>query len=231
MRRFFLIILLAFILFAGCAALPPADDANPPVAQAGLKKPRIPKPMELAASILNAGSQGKNESADDMKKVLDEIDKELSRPNITKEDIQRGWYVGSKEEKKYGTPDGWVFMQMNGENRWVSPNILEESDDAENKQLCKETAGTYVFSCYESDKADCEYIAKSECRCIDGSRWHEKQGCILMDADGNYVPISSGDLQKGWYRGLSDQKKLNTPINWIWQDIGEDSRWKNPSPK
>ncbi|MBN1258203.1 hypothetical protein JXA05_00390, partial [Candidatus Peregrinibacteria bacterium] len=217
-----------FALISGCAA---PSDVDSPVAQAGLRKPRIPDPADLKASVLSAGDRASSKATiQEMEAVLQQIETEMNRPNITVDDIKRGWYAGAQAEKKYGTPDGWVFVIVNGESRWASPNFLDESDEVNAKELCKATAGTYILSCFESDKTDCEYVPESECRCIDGSRWHDKQGCIRMDTDGHYVSISPEDLRRGWYQGLPNEKKLDTPENWVWRESGRDSRWQNPNP-
>jgi hypothetical protein len=37
--------------------------------------------------------------------------------------------------------------------------------------------------------------------------------------------ISTTELQKGWYWGFEDQKKLNTPSDWVFFDAGRSSCW------
>lgn len=38
-------------------------------------------------------------------------------------------------------------------------------------------------------------------------------------------PISKQELEQGWYHGLEYQKKLNTPLSWVWTDAGRSSKW------
>lgn len=43
-------------------------------------------------------------------------------------------------------------------------------------------------------------------------------------------PITRTDLKQGWYWGFEYQKKLDTPIDWIWIDAGRSSKWSKPMP-
>ena len=43
-------------------------------------------------------------------------------------------------------------------------------------------------------------------------------------------PITPAELAQGWYGGLEYQKKLDTPMDWIWIDAGRSSKWcKRPA--
>lgn len=42
--------------------------------------------------------------------------------------------------------------------------------------------------------------------------------------------ISPEDLNTGWYFGFEYQKKLDTPLDWVWIDAGKSSRWSKPAP-
>lgn len=191
------------------------------------KKPRIPS-VDLKASILSADY--KNSDVNEMKDLLEEIDKDLISSNITEEDIRRGWYAGSIEDKKYGTPEAWIW-QKNGINpRWISPNSLDDVDYVDSRGICNASAGSYHISCIDTEETDCEYIPKTECICIENTKWVDDQGCILLK-DEKLVSISVDELRRGWYNGLTSEKKLNTPLSWIWIEDGQKSRWKNPSPK
>jgi len=228
--RFLILIIASVILLTACGTPPPtADITSSQQATEERKKPRIPNPDEFKASVLDTDTEDLD--VDDMEDILEEIDKELNRPNISEEDIKRGWYYGSEEDKKYGTPDSWVWVEDSDESRWVSPNILEDADTAEDRILCDQTAGTYVVSCLDTEASDCEYASKSQCHCIEGSKWRDRQGCILTDEEGSFIPITQDDLRQGWYIGLPNEKKLDTPANWIWVEGGQNSRWQNPSPK
>jgi hypothetical protein len=229
--RFFILIITSLILLTGCGT--PSQIDGMPYDQASAdqisKKPRIPNTGDLKASVLDVDA--KDPEVDDMEELLEKIDEELNRPNITKEDIERGWYYGSRHDMKYGTPGSWIWVGDSGESRWTSPNALEETDYFDARDLCTQTAGRYVISCLDTDIAGCEYVAKSWCYCSDGTKWYNEQGCILTDEEGEFVAISSDELRKGWYKGLPNQKKLNTPSSWIWIEGGQDSKWQNPSPR
>jgi len=217
--RFLALIIVSLFLLIGCGTPPQAFDAT-----ADDKKPRIPN---VKASILDADTT--NLEVDEMEQLLEEIDKELNAPNITEEDIRRGWYYGSQEDKKYGTPSSWIWVASSDEPRWASPNILEESDYLEAKNLCEQTAGVYSISCLDTEMLDCEYVAKSECRCSYDTEWQDEQGCILVDEEDEFISISQDELRRGWYIGLPSEKKLNTPSSWIWVEGGQNSRWQNSS--
>ncbi|MBU0578072.1 hypothetical protein KJ742_00740 [Patescibacteria group bacterium] len=219
--RFLIVIVLIFSFASGCT-LKTSDDTGQVTAE---KKPRIPSSDELKASVLNYDLA--NKDIEEMEKLLEEIDKDLNRPNITEEDIRRGWYTGSEEDKKYGTPSSWIWVDDGSDSHWISPNILEDADKTEDEVLCTSTAGMYILSCVDSESVDCQYVPQSECQCIKGSVWYENQGCILVDEEGEFVVIFDSELRRGWYEGLPNEKKLNTPSNWIWVEGGQHSRWQN----
>ena len=230
MKKLFLIFVSVF-LFSSCGGgnLQSADLTSQGANAESVKKPHIP----LKASVLQFNDETGSEKAslDDMNSILDEIDKELNRPNISEDDIKRGWYYGSQEDKKFGTPSPWIWVDNGSESRWVSPNSIDADDYMEVKELCSETAGTYVVSCLDTESSDCEYIPRTECKCIEGTKWTDNQGCILVNEKDEYVSIAEDDLRQGWYKGIPTEKKLNTPQSWIWVEAGQDSRWQNPSPK
>jgi hypothetical protein len=228
MKKSLLVILVAMFL-AGCGASGGDLALNTGAQSDSVKKPKIPANTNVEASVLDAKEDGSD--TERMQKLLDEIEKELDRPNISQEDIRRGWYYASEEDKKFGTPSSWIWLDDAKNSRWISPNAIEEKDYFELSDLCVQTAGSYVISCLDAEIASCEYIAKSECRCVEGSKWNEEQGCILTDEKGEYVSISQDELRKGWYTGLPNEKKLGTPLNWIWIDAGQESKWQNPSPQ
>ena len=231
MRILFAIFISVFLL-SGCGGnvSKSADLLSPQNGKTeAVKRPRIPDPEGLKANVL--GTEKDQSDNEKMQKLLDDIESQLDKPNISEDDIKRGWYYATEQDKKFGTPSSWIW-QANGNNpRWISPNAMEEKDYFELSDLCVQTAGSYVISCLDAEIANCEYIPKSECRCIEGSKWDETQGCILTDEKGDYVSISQDELKKGWYTGLPNEKKLGTPLNWVWIDAGQDSRWQNPSPK
>lgn len=224
----FLLIVLFFA--AGCA--PSARDdagAEQPAPEAigteQAKKPRIPG-AHLKASVLGESDA---DPENDTKKVLDAIEKSIAQPAILYQDIERGWYYGSLNEKKLGTPDTWIWVAGGKKSRWVSPNTMEKEDLISAESLCRQTAGTYVISCIDSDAEDCEYVPENTCRCTEGSQWEPKEGCILVDGSGDFVEAAKEEIARGWYSGLLNQKKLGTPAAWVWVEAGQESRWKNPS--
>jgi len=40
--------------------------------------------------------------------------------------------------------------------------------------------------------------------------------------------ITQQDLDRGWYWGLEDQKKIGTPEDWHWVEAGRSSMWRAP---
>ncbi len=183
------------------------------------------------ASMVGQSNEPIYESEVDYKKMqamLSELNKEMNQPNILKDDVLRGWYLGQKDEKKYGTPKDWIWIDDGENSKWVSPNSVEEVEIVDDRELCKDTAGTYKISCLDTTDSDCEYVPESYCHCSYLSKWKDHQGCILVNEDGLYVAINSQELERGWYHGLPSQKKLNTPSNWIWIEAGRDSIWSKP---
>lgn len=225
---FWIIVFISLLLMSSCVSSGSSPEkeralSSEAILQAERQKPRIPKSQDLKASVL------KSDSEEDTKKLLEAIEAKIQEPTILYQDLERGWYYGGVDEKKLGTPSTWGWVEDGPRSRWVSPNALEETEQKETEALCKKTAGTYRTSCLETASEGCEYIPESRCECIEGSRWHKTQGCLLSQ-DEAWVEITPEELQKGWYQGLPNQKKLNTPPQWRWVDRGLDSRWQNPNP-
>lgn len=162
-----------------------------------------------------------------MERLLDRINEHVNEPAITAAEIQRGYYYGQEYEKKVGTPKAWLWIEEGIHSRWASPDVLETALDVEIEELCRKTAGVYAVSCVEREIEHCEYIPASECRCLDGSIWVKAQGCILADEEGKAVTISDAELEKGWYFGLPNEKKLDTPLSWFWFENAKHSRWES----
>lgn len=202
--------------------------------QALSKLPKLPvnPGPSVQADLLGATTQRETpsdaESNSDYKnadRLLANISRQLSEPNILREDIIRGWYLGGKDDRKFGTPSDWIFKEDGANSKWISPNVLDDSELTDDRQLCRETAGTYVASCLQTSDSDCEYVEKSTCRCLPGSNWAEGQGCILVNDQGSYVSVNNAELSQGWYLGLPNEKKLNTPSDWVWIERGKQSVW------
>ena len=227
MKRLFLLI-VTIITLTACAA----DSTGE-----ARKKPRLPDKPKIAQASLQANllgssriqeDEGENDDETDMEGLIERINQNIEQKNITVEDVERGWYYGSEDEKKWGTPSAWIWVNEDAKSHWISPNALEQVKDIEADKLCRATGGYYVISCVERELPHCENIAQSECRCSDSTKWVDDQGCILTGSEDKYTEINSEELKQGWYYGLNSQKKLNTPSNWIWSENGNNSRWQNP---
>lgn len=157
---------------------------------------------------------------------LAELRKQLTQPNVVREDILRGWYLALESEKRYGTPDTWVFVEDGSRSRWTSPLALEAAALSQATDLCQQTAGHYVVSCLDSADVNCEYVSESFCQCPLKTRWHQQQGCIQVTERDSFVAITAEDLEKGWYFGRQSEKKLNTPSDWSWSVAGKNQLWK-----
>ena len=217
MKYLISIIFFAFVLVS-CGATQSSD-----VAQLQQKDVRV----QLKADVTEVvGASGLDKDYERVDAILADIADQMHQPNILKSDILRGWYLGGREGKKYGTPDTWIFVEKGGESKWMSPNIIDEGADVYDRQLCKATAGRYVASCLDSSDSDCEYVENSNCQCSSESKWKDGQGCIAITERGSYVSINNSELERGWYFGLPNQKKLNTPADWIWIEKGRESVWQ-----
>jgi hypothetical protein len=227
MKRLFLSAIVIIILTACSSG---GDQTDLSVS----KKPSMPtKPTiqqdSLQANLLNTTKTDEIKNNEpNMGEIIDKINKNIDQKNITDDDLNRGWYYGSEDEKKWGTPSNWIWVNEGGKSRWISPNALEKEKDIEMDTLCRKTAGHYVISCIERDLPLCEHIAKNECRCLENTDWVENQGCILINDKKEFVKINSDELTQGWYHGLQNEKKLDTPSSWIWSKNGGESRWQNP---
>ncbi|MBU0706091.1 hypothetical protein KJ657_04510 [Patescibacteria group bacterium] len=214
------LIIFSILVLASCGGDQPADFAD--TAKTDVK------------TLVQADVMGATDSADlhadyaKVDEILADISAQMNQPNILKSDILRGWYLGGKSDKKYGTPDTWIFVDDGENSKWMSPNILEEEDLIDSRQFCRKTAGTYIASCLNTSDPDCEYVDESSCECLAGSKWMEGQGCLLVTERGSYVSVNNSELEKGWYFGLPNEKKLNTPADWIWVEKGRQSVWQRP---
>lgn len=186
------------------------------------------EPVTTLSANMVTSSSGSDLSVDyeAVDRKLAELRRQMNQPNILESDILRGWYLASESEKKYGTPDTWIFIEDGENSKWISPNALEEEDTIDDRRLCKGTAGTYISSCLKTAEAECEFVEASHCVCLEETKWKEDQGCILVSPRGTFVAINEKELAQGWYLGLPNQKKLNTPSNWKWIEDGKNSAWK-----
>lgn len=215
-----LLIILTVLFLTACSY------GDKPASQT--KKPSIPTGKMMQANALGATDIKKSaDTGTDVKKLIETINKNIEQENITAQDIKRGfYYVSSKEDKKLGTPNSWIWVNDGAKSRFISPNATNATNDIKIDELCRKTAGTYAISCIESETENCEYIPKSECRCVEHSKWVDNQGCILTKGT-NFVKIAPEELQQGWYKGLNSEKKLDTPASWVWLENGKESKWKN----
>jgi len=227
MKKIFFIFVSALLLTA-CGGTANVIDASKP--RLPQKKPAVPSTDSLKANALGFWVP-KTPPGPDMGRLIEKINTTIDRSNILAQDIEQGWYLAGKDDKKDGTPGTWVWVDKGSQSAWISPSSLDEADDVGLEKLCRSTAGAYAFSCIEREFPGCEHIAKSLCRCPDQTQWIEKQGCILLDKGGDPAPITTSDLKRGWYYGLPNEKRLDTPANWIWMEAGQKSRWQTPSPQ
>jgi len=191
------------------------SNGNPSIPS---QKPKIPNANDLKASILDH---------DKTYKWIEDLDEDITRPNISEDEIRQGFYYGMRIEKKYGTPDSWSWVDDKVNSRWVSPYKKDRIHHDESKVLCEKTSGTYIFSCIDSEDPECSYIPESTCQCGGNSSWTKKGGCILIDDLGYFIHIEDDELRQGWYLGGASDKKEGTPDHWVWYDLGEKSRWQN----
>lgn len=234
MKRLITLLFSILLLTACTGSQDQLSDASPLTK----KSPRIPKvasspklpQVNLQANVLGVGrtNEAKDEKVEvDMEGLIDRIDQRLEKDNITDADLERGWYYSSESDRKWGTPQSWVWIDEGATSHWISSEAIERAKDTKNDKLCRETGGYYVISCIERDLPHCEAISQSECRCPEDTKWAEAQGCILVDRDNNYVRITDEELNQGWYFGGISQKKIGTPPQWVWFEKGFRSRWQS----
>jgi len=233
MKKLFLL-LMTIVILSACSS-----DNNSQISQENSNKPKIPHRPKIAQANLEANLLGSTDTQKEMQEessspetdmsgLIERINENLEQSNITVQDVERGWYYGSENERKIGTPNTWIWVDEGERSHWISPTALDQLKDIRDDKLCRETGGYYVISCMDRDLPLCENISKSECKCQENTKWQDLQGCVLIDKDGKFVEISSSDVKQGWYAGPINGKKFNTPSNWIWSENGNDSKWKNP---
>lgn len=145
-----------------------------------------------------------------------EIPEDLLQPNITVEEIKRGWYSASREGRKYGTPASWVFVFDDFGPKWTSPEGQQADQILTNDNLCEQTGGQRSAN------------SNTECSCSESTMWQENQGCILKGSRGSLIAINQKEIEAGHYQGKINEKKLNTPPDWQWLEEGENSTWRKP---
>src|SRR5512137_3037234 len=155
-RLLLLIVAIAFL--TSCSS-----DGND-VAMASVKKPKLPTNQDSAQAGLQADILGSTEQTTDiavdntdMDGLINRINQNLEQKNITIGDIDRGWYYGSEDERKWCTPSTWIWVNEGKESHWISPTALEQATDVEDDALCRKTAGYYIISCAERDLPHCEH--------------------------------------------------------------------------
>ncbi len=231
MKKIILILISALFLTAcdngATASVVDVSNVAKPISQE--RKPSVPIPGNSEAEK-GVDAQVIKPPELNMDRIIKSINENIIQPNIRVEDIERGWYPGGVNDKRVGTPSTWVWVNKGNDSAWISPSSLDESDDDRLDKLCRSTAGSYAFSCIEREFPGCEHIAKSLCRCPELTAWVEKQGCVVTDKAGKSITISSSDLKRGWYYGLPNEKKLDTPVSWVWKEGGKKSRWQTPNP-
>ncbi len=211
--RFFALPVLALLLSACSWGQSEGQKAELVYFAAEITAPQLASPFQIDKQI---------------QRQLSQINRELARPNIAREELLRGWYYGLESEKKYGTPDSWIWQEEGKTGKWLTSDLLKERDFLAERLLCQQTAGLYFLSCLESESDQCEHVPQSSCRCTEGSGWAQEEGCLLLDEQGEFVPASAQELAQGWYYGLNSQKKKGTPPSWVWKEQGVHSVWRSP---
>jgi len=222
MKRFELLIVVLFLL-SGCGQkilevdIPTETDNGA----------QIEKENLATASLLSAKPQKPSLSDEQITDIqIREAQKIGKEVPVSEADIRRGFYYGTQDEKRYGTPVSWIWVSDGDKSRWSSAEAekLHRQDDM--RQLCKGTDGEFTESCIDSERMKCDFESETGCACPEETIWNPKEGCLRIDIEGKLVLISNEDVQRGWYAGTRSQKKKGTPINWIW---GND-RWQSPPP-
>lgn len=210
--KYLALVIFSLLILTSCGGSQPSADATDASAA-------------VQADVMAAADPEYYVDYDRVDDILADISEQMHQPNILKDDILRGWYQASEAEKKYGTPDTWIFVEDGSNSRWMSPNLIDEGDLIDERQLCRQTAGSYTASCLESSDEDCEFVNESHCQCISGTAWKDAQGCIMVTEKGGFVSINNTEMAQGWYYGLPNQKKLNTPNTWTWTENSKQSMW------
>jgi hypothetical protein len=74
------------------------------------------------------------------------------------------------------------------------------------------------------------YIAQLSTPSSDYPLWFDQILSTFKFVEQGTTPqISSNDLIQGWYWGMENQKKINTPTDWVYYEAGRDSCWHEPS--
>ena len=198
-----------FVAFAVMAISPvlmqgtKGDTPNKPTEQWGANLITVSEPADSIASNPSFIS------------TAIQIPEDINHPNITAEEIKRGWYSASKEGRKYGTPASWVFISDSSGPKWANSEGQQEAQASTHENLCEQTGGQHDGG------------TDSDCTCSESTAWQEGQGCILKGTRGSLITISQEEIDKGFYEGSIREKKLNTPTNWHWLS-GEKSGWQKP---
>lgn len=218
--RTLLLILISISLLTACGK-----------EEVSVQEKEIPFELKQLQANLTQKIQSKenNQEDEDFQKIIESLKKQSHIPNITEEELERGWYYAEEGVKKYATPDSWVYepAQGNESGRWIHPDLMEKQVVASEELLCKKALGTFVKSCNELETGNqCEYIEQSTCQCPEGTLWDMQEGCLKVDADGIWLVIQQKELEQGYYSGLNSEKKKGTPESWLWNP--EHGIWHSP---
>lgn len=219
MKSFFYFIAVILML-SGCAT-----ETSEPISEK--KGPQIPIMAQAALTDKEAlPAVDLTENPQAMDRLIDRIDQNLTQQNITQAEIRQGYYYAEEKARKWGTPPSWTLFEHDGKWYWMSSDQQRAFQRSDAAEICSQTGGTYLLSCIETESDDCEYVPENTCECAEGSGWLEEQGCLALDAKGEWQEISAEELEQGWYKGGISEKKFNTPFNWIWTEDGEEGKWK-----
>lgn len=213
---------LSILILSACTSSQTAfeDDAGNP------SYPQVPQ-----ANILNSNPQlPQNSQIEDLKPQTPDLKDELL---ITKEELDQEWYFGSK---RVGTPASWIQQEKEGELAWMSEYFASQMEQERVADICRETGGTYRFSCSETNRADCQH-GPTQCLCPEGTRdYPGDEGCLLYDEENEKFPlVTDEEKAQGFYPGF---KKLGTFEHWVYyageanpKSIKDEAGWRSPDIK
>jgi hypothetical protein len=111
------------LLIVAITFLTSCSSGGNDIAMASVKKPKLPQIQDsaqagLQANLLGSTDQPTNIKTDDtdMDGLINRINQNLEQRNITLGDIDRGWYYGSEDERKWGTPNTWIWVNEGKES-------------------------------------------------------------------------------------------------------------------
>lgn len=81
--------------------------------------------------------------------------------------------------------------------------------------------------CVDINSLNCSGEIELSFECTEDYRIWAQANCPGWEEE-QLLPISDTELSLGWYYGSGNQKKPNTPDDWIYTDAGRSSCWHYP---